>query len=133
MPNQKTQELRIAVVDDSEYSRKSIVEILESEGYNVVGQASSAEEGISVGGTTGANLYIIDVIMPERSGLEMAKVISEKGSLGGVNIIMMSSLNMESIIIESISSGAIDFLPKPFGPEDLLKTIRKIEQDRLQG
>ena len=133
MPNQKDQELRIAVVDDSEYSRKSIVEILEGEGYNVVGQGASAEEGISVGASTGANLYIIDVIMPERSGLEMAKVISEKGSLGGVNIIMMSSLNMESIIIESISSGAIDFLPKPFGPEDLLKTIRKIEQDRLKG
>jgi two-component system, chemotaxis family, chemotaxis protein CheY len=131
MPNQKNQELRIAVVDDSEYSRKSIVEILEAEGYNVVGQASSAEEGISSGASTNANLYIIDVIMPERSGLEMAKVIAEKSM--GVSIIMMSSLNMESIIIESISSGAIDFLPKPFGPEQLLKTIRKIEQDRLKG
>lgn len=131
MPNKKDQELRIAVVDDSEYSRKSIIEILEGEGYNVVGQAASAEEGISVGGTTGANLYIIDVIMPERSGLEMAKLLSEKSM--GVNIVMMSSLNMESIIIESISSGAIDFLPKPFGPQDLLKTIRKIEQDRHLG
>ncbi len=131
MQNKNDQELRIAVVDDSEYSRKSIIEILEGENYNVVGQASSAEEGISVGGSTGANLYIIDVIMPERSGLEMAKVISEKSL--GANIIMMSSLNMESIIIESISSGAIDFLPKPFGPQDLLKTIRKIEQDRIKG
>lgn len=131
MPDKKNQQLRIAVVDDSEYSRKSIIEILEGEGYNVVGQAGSAEEGISVGASTNANLYIIDVIMPERSGLEMAKVLSEKSM--GVNIIMMSSLNMESIIIESISSGAIDFLPKPFGPEDLLKTIQKIEQDRLLG
>jgi len=131
MPNEKNQELRIAVVDDSEYSRKSIIEILEGEGYNVVGQAASAEEGISVGGTTGANLYIIDVIMPERSGLEMAKLLTEKSM--GVNIVMMSSLNMESIIIESISSGAIDFLPKPFGPNELLKTVRKIEQDRHLG
>lgn len=131
MPNKKNQELRIAVVDDSEYSRKSIIEILEGEGYNVVGQAGSAEEGISTGGSAGANLYIIDVIMPERSGLEMAKLLTEKSM--GVNIIMMSSLNMESIIIESISSGAIDFLPKPFGPQDLIKTLKKIEQDRLLG
>lgn len=131
MADKKNQQLRITVVDDSEYSRKSIIEILEGEGYNVVGQAGSAEEGISVGGNTNSNLYIIDVIMPERSGLEMAKLLSEKSM--GVNIIMMSSLNMESIIIESISSGAIDFLPKPFGPQDLLKTIRKIEQDRHLG
>jgi len=131
MPNKKDQDLKIAVIDDSEYSRRSIIEILEGEGFNVVGQAGSAEEGISVGGTTGANLYIIDVIMPERSGLEMAKLLTEKSM--GVNIVMMSSLNMESIIIESISSGAIDFLPKPFSPQDLIKTIKKIEQDRLLG
>ena len=61
----------------------------------------------------------------------MAKVLSEKSL--GAHIIMISSLNMESIIIESISSGAIDFLPKPFGPQELLKTIHKIEQDKLKG
>lgn len=128
MPDQKNQDLKIAVIDDSEFSRKSVIEILESEGYNVVGQASSAEEGMSLGATTGANIFLIDVIMPERSGLEMAKVISEKTM--GASIIMMSSLNMESIVIESISSGALDFLPKPFSPKDLLKAIEKIEKER---
>jgi len=128
MSDQKNQDLRIAVIDDSEFSRKSVIEILEGEGYNVVGQASSAEEGMSLGATTGANIFLIDVIMPERSGLEMAKVISEKTM--GASIIMMSSLNMESIVIESISSGALDFLPKPFSPQDLLKAIEKIETER---
>lgn len=128
--NQKF-ELRIAVVDDSEFSRKSIIEILEGEGYNVVGQAGSAEEGISVGASTNANLYIIDAIMPERSGLEMAKVLTEKSV--DANIVMISSLNMESIIIESISSGALDFIPKPFGADQLLKTIKKIELERNRG
>jgi two-component system chemotaxis response regulator CheY len=128
MPNKKTQELKIAVVDDSEFSRKSIIEILEGEGYNIVGQAGSAEEGLALGGTTGANLFIIDVIMPERSGLEMAKVLTEKSM--NASIIMISSLNMESIVIESISSGALDFLPKPFSPEDLLKAVDKIQNEK---
>jgi DNA-binding NarL/FixJ family response regulator len=128
MPNKKNQELKIAVVDDSEFSRKSIIEILEGEGYNIVGQAGSAEEGLSLGGSTGANLFIIDVIMPERSGLEMAKVISEKSM--NASIIMISSLNMESIVIESISSGALDFLPKPFSPEDLIKAVEKIQKEK---
>ena len=124
MADQKPQDIRIAVIDDSEFSRKSIVEILEGEGYNVVGTASSAEEGLTLGAATGANLFIIDVIMPDRSGLEMAKVLSEKTM--NASIIMVSSLNMESIVIESISSGALDFLPKPFMPEDLIKAVDKI-------
>jgi len=128
MPNKKNQELKIAVIDDSEFSRKSIIEILENEGYDIVGQAGSAEEGLVLGGTTGANLFIIDVIMPERSGLEMAKVITEKSM--NASIIMMSSLNMESIVIESISSGALDFLPKPFSPQDLLKAVEKIQNEK---
>lgn len=130
MANQNDQDLRIAVVDDSDFSRKTVVEILENEGFNVVGQASSAEEGISLGTSAGANLFIIDVIMPEISGLEMAKLMSEKGM--GVHIIMMSSINMESIIIESISSGAIDFLPKPFMAEDLIKAVKKIQLERAK-
>lgn len=128
MPNKKDQDIRIAVVDDSEFSRKSIVEILEGEGYNVVGSAGSAEEGLTLGATTGANIFIIDVIMPDRSGLEMAKVLSEKSL--GASIIMISSLNMESIVIESISSGALDFIPKPFLPEDLIKAVDKIAAER---
>jgi DNA-binding NarL/FixJ family response regulator len=124
MADQKPQDIRIAVIDDSEFSRKSIVEILEGEGYNVVGTAGSAEEGLTLGAATGANLFIIDVIMPDRSGLEMAKVLSEKTM--NASIIMVSSLNMESIVIESISSGALDFLPKPFMPDDLIKAVDKI-------
>lgn len=124
MSDKKDQDIRIAVIDDSEFSRKSIVEILEGEGYNVVGTAASAEEGLGLGAATGANLFIIDVIMPDRSGLEMAKVLSEKTM--NASIIMISSLNMESIVIESISSGALDFLPKPFMPEDLIKAVDKI-------
>jgi len=39
----------------------------------------------------------------------------------------MSSLRMENIVLESISSGAIDFLSKPFGADDLIKSVEKIE------
>lgn len=127
----RSDKLKIAVVDDSDFARKTVVEILESEGFNVVGTASSAEEGISLSATTEANLFLIDIVMPERSGLEMAKLLSEK-SMGSVSIIMMSSLNMEKIIIESLSSGAIDFIPKPFTKEQLIQAVEKIE-DTMEG
>lgn len=118
--------LNIVIVDDSEYSRKSIAEILEAEGYNVVGTASHAEEAVQLSATTNANLWIIDVVMPDISGIELAKLISEKKM--NVYIVMMSSLSMESIIIESISNGAIDFLQKPFDKKSLLNSVTKIAQ-----
>ena len=42
---------------------------------------------------------------------------------------MMSSLNTENIVIESISNGAIDFLPKPFEKDDLIRAIQKVTTD----
>ena len=125
--NKHNPNLKIVVVDDSEFSRKSVVKILEDDGFNVVGQAGNAEDGASLSVTTKANLFIIDVVMPRRSGIELAKILSETSM--GTYIIMMSSLNIEQIVIESISSGAIDFLPKPFSGTELIKAVKKIEHE----
>lgn len=124
MSTTRNKDLKIVVVDDSDFSRNSIIEILEKNGFNVVGQASSANEAVPLLGT-GANLFLIDIVMPEVSGIELSKIISENSKQA--KIIMMSSLNMESIIIESISNGAVDFLTKPFGEKDLIRSIEKIE------
>ena len=117
--------LKIVVVDDSDYSRRVIVKTLEEEGFNVVGQTSSAEEAIKIVQSSKANLYIIDIVMPEVSGLELAKQISDFGM--SIYMIMMSSLNNDNVIIESISSGAIDYLQKPFDSETLIRAVKKIE------
>lgn len=119
--------LKILIVDDSEFNRKSMLHILTEEGFNVVGEASSAEDGIRAAASTKANLIFIDIVMPERSGLELAKHFQDK-NVANRYIIMMSSLNVESIVIESISNGAIDFLQKPFEVEDLIKSVLKIER-----
>jgi DNA-binding NtrC family response regulator len=119
--------LKILIVDDSEFNRKIMSNILTEEGFNVVGEAGSAEEGIVAAASTKANLVFIDIVMPERSGLELAKHFQEK-NIANRFIIMMSSLNIESMVIESISNGAIDFLQKPFEKEDLIKAVEKIER-----
>jgi len=116
--------VNIAVVDDSELSRRSIVEALDNEGFNVVGEVESATEAIKMSHQANCNIWIIDVVMPEISGIELAKHLTDNSR--GVSIIMISSLKMENIIIESISNGAIDFLQKPFDKEDLIRSVNKI-------
>ncbi|EQC47058.1 response regulator receiver domain protein [Bacteriovorax sp. BSW11_IV] len=103
------------------------MEILERHGFNVVGNASSAEKGLLLAQSTRANLYIVDVVMPKVSGIEFAKRLMELRT--GVYIIMTSSLDMESVVIESISNGAIDFLTKPFTEETLINSVEKIERE----
>jgi two-component system, chemotaxis family, chemotaxis protein CheY len=120
-------ELKIMVVDDAEFSRKIVAEILSEEGFNVVGVAKSAEEALQLSFQTKPNLFIIDIVMPEISGLELAKIIQDKIT-GEKYTIMMSSLSVESIVIESISNGAIDFLQKPFSRDELVRAVAKIDK-----
>ncbi len=117
-------DIKIAVIDDSNFSRNAIVEILKQEGLNVVCSSDNAKEGLTNGKKANANLYIIDAIMPVRSGLEMANIITEK--FMKTKVIIISSLYNEQTIIESISSGAADFLPKPFEPKELIRAVEKV-------
>jgi len=126
-PPRNHEKLKILIVDDSEFNRRSMIEILSYEGFNVIGQAASAEDAIQIAHTAKPNLIFVDIVMPEISGLELTKHLQEKGS-GEKFIIMMSSLNIESIVIESISNGATDFLQKPFDRDDLIKAVEKIER-----
>ena len=119
--------LKILIVDDSDFNRKNMVEILTHEGFNVIGQASSAEEAIKIFHSAKPNLIFIDIVMPEISGFELTKHLQEKSS-GEKFMIMMSSLNIESIVIESISNGATDFLQKPFERVDLIRAVEKVER-----
>jgi DNA-binding NtrC family response regulator len=126
-PPRSHENLKILIVDDSEFNRKAMSKILTEEGFNVVGEAGSATDGIIAAASSKANLIFIDIVMPERSGLELAKHFQEK-NVANRFIIMMSSLNIESMVIESISNGAIDFLQKPFEKVDLINAVEKIER-----
>jgi two-component system chemotaxis response regulator CheY len=125
--NKRSDLVKILVVDDSDLSRKTTVKILEEEGFNVVGQANNAEMGMQQAYTSGANVFLLDVVMPNTSGIELADHIRE--NIKESRIIMMSSLDLESVVVESISNGAIDFLNKPFSKLDLIQSIEKVEED----
>lgn len=128
MSDQSTQEFNIVIVDDAEFSRKTTAKILSDQGFNVEGVAASAQEALKLfANTNSISLFLIDVVMPDSSGFELAQKLGDMRYKGA--IIMMSSLNMESIIVEALSVGSVDFLRKPFSPEDLIKAVKKVELD----
>jgi len=115
---------RILIVDDSDFSRNNITEMLKDARYNIIGEASSAKEAMNILKDRKANIAIIDVVMPGISGIELTERITE--SFKGIHVIMISSLAQENIIIDSIGAGASDFIQKPFNKDTLINSIEKI-------
>lgn len=118
--------LKIIVVDDSELSRSSISKILSDNGYSVVGLASNPKEALMLLGNNECNLMIIDVVMPKSSGIELVKTLNDQNL--NFKYIMISSLDLENVIIESISNGVLDYLKKPFSSKELLGAVQRAEK-----
>lgn len=124
MKDKRDADLQIVVVDDSYYTRRSIVETLVDNGLNVVGDVPSAERGIELTRTTSANVFIIDVIMPEIGGIDLAKFIVENEL--DISIIFISELQAEHMVIEALLNGAVDYIQKPFTPQMILSSMEKL-------
>lgn len=123
-PSSLEKEIRVLVVDDSEFSRKNIIKVLEKEKINVVGEASNAQEAMNVIQTTNANILIIDVVMPDVNGIELTRHIHD--NFANVHFIVISSLAQEHIILDAISAGASDFLHKPFSAKQIIDSVWKV-------
>ncbi|MDA8792677.1 response regulator [Bacteriovoracaceae bacterium] len=116
-------ECGIMIVDDSDFSRNQISRIVDELGYRVVGEASHAKEAIKLVSLKKPKIVIIDVIMPEISGIELAESITE--NFKDVRLILISSLAQDNIIIDAIGAGANDFIQKPITPQILENSLEK--------
>lgn len=127
----KKSNFKILVVDDSNVSLSFITDSLSKNGYTSIEQTTNPKEAVSFINNDHFHLYILDIVMPIISGLEIAKSITkgEKNSC----ILMISSLDSENIMLESIISGAKDFLPKPFNKENLINSVDKLYEYAIQA
>lgn len=69
--------LKVLVVDDTEHVRDMLVQMLELDGFDVVGQAASGEEAIDLAQSSDPNVIVMDYVMPALDGLSAAKAIKE--------------------------------------------------------
>ena len=116
--------LKIVIVDDSDFSRSIIREMLSEEGYVVVGEADRADSALVVIREKAPAIVITDIVMPEISGIELTEKISK--DFDDVYVIVISSLSQEHIILDAIRAGASDFIPKPIQKSQLIDSIEKI-------
>ena len=102
---------RVLVVDDAAFMRKMLSDALAKAGHEVVGEAANGQEGVNQFQSLRPDLTTLDITMPELDGLSaLRQILSFDPS---ARVIMCSALGQESKVLESVKSGAKDFIVKP--------------------
>ncbi len=115
---------RVLVADDAAFMRQMIREIIEPEGFEVVGEATDGLEVVEMYKKLHPDLVMLDIVMPKCSGIDALKRILAADA--GARVVMCSALGQESLVMEALQAGARDFIVKPFKPDAVTKTLRKV-------
>lgn len=115
---------RILVADDARFMRQLIREIIEPEGFEVVGEAADGRAVVEEFVRLQPDVVTMDIVMPKRSGIDAAKEILALDP--GARIVMVSALGQEALVMEALQAGAADYVVKPFKPDAVIATLRKL-------
>jgi two-component system chemotaxis response regulator CheY len=110
-------------VDDAPFMRKVLSDTLTRAGHEVVGEAGNGQEAVDGFCDLRPDLTTLDISMPEKDGLTALREILAVDPTA--RVVMCSALGQESKVLESIKSGARDFVVKPFQAERVLEAVHK--------
>lgn len=115
---------KVLIVDDAEFMRMMLTEILTNAGYQVVGEACNGKEAVSKYKELKPDFVTLDITMPEVDGISALKMIREFDP--SAVIIMCSAMGQQSCVLDAINGGAKDFIVKPFRAERIIETVNKV-------
>jgi two-component system phosphate regulon response regulator PhoB len=116
---------KILVVDDEPEAVELVEFNLKQAGFTVVTAADGAE-ALNKARATMPNLIVLDLMLPEISGLEVCKMLRRDPATAGVPIIMLTAKAAEIDRVLGLELGADDYITKPFSPRELVLRIQKL-------
>ncbi|MDH5758827.1 MAG: sigma-54 dependent transcriptional regulator [Gemmatimonadota bacterium] len=122
--------MKILIIDDDAGLRKSLTLILSDEGYEVL-HAEDGEAGLRVAAEQRPRIILCDVRMPRMDGIEFLQRYRREG--GHALVMVMTAYGSFDLAVEAMKHGAYDYVPKPFGADEVLLAIRKaVEREELR-
>ena len=112
---------RVLIVDDAAFMRIKLKDILEKNNYEVAGEAENGHEAIEKYQELQPDIVTMDITMPEMDGVEALKEI--KGIDPDASILMCSAMGQQSMVMDAIRAGALDFIVKPFDTERVIRAL----------
>lgn len=113
----------VLIVDDAAFMRMMIKDILEKNGFEVVGEAENGTVAVEKYKELEPDLVTMDITMPEKDGITALREIKEHNP--DAIVIMCSAMGQQAMVIDAIQAGAKDFIVKPFQAERVIEAVTK--------
>ncbi|MFN4847137.1 MAG: response regulator transcription factor [Rhodoluna sp.] len=113
---------KVLVVEDEVSMREALVFLLRSEGYEVV-EAEDGEQAVKVFAAGGADLVLLDLMLPKLSGKEVCKALRSQSD---VPVIMLTAKDTEIDKVIGFEIGADDYVTKPYSKNELLARMKAV-------
>jgi two-component system, NarL family, nitrate/nitrite response regulator NarL len=119
-----TESCRVLLVDDHPLFRCGVAQLIQAQpDFEVVGEAASSDEGVSLATSLKPNLVLMDLHMRYSSGLDALKQIKDSGL--DIQVIMLTVSDAEQDFVRAVRAGAEGYLLKDSEPEELLDKLRQ--------
>lgn len=114
---------KILICDDAAFMRQALKQIVVPAGHEVIAEAADGNECILQYIKHKPDIILMDITMPDMDGITATQKIMEVDS--NAKIIMVSAMGQQAMVFSAITSGAKDFIVKPFEPERIIQCIEK--------
>jgi NarL family two-component system response regulator LiaR len=116
--------ITVMIVDDHAVVRQGIRALLEAEGgFQVVGEAGSGGEAVLLAADLAPDIVLMDLVMPEMDGVTATRLLKERSPRS--QVIVLTSYHEDEHIYPAIRAGALSYLLKSVGLEELVEAVRK--------
>ena len=127
---------RILVVDDQPANLRAVSTLLTRHGYEVL-IAGNGDDALALAGSQIPDLMLLDMMMPGMDGFELLAEIKLNPGLHRVPAIFLTAAQDRELLLRAFDAGAVDYVTKPFMPEELLARVSahvrlKLTRDRLE-
>lgn len=120
--------VRVLIVDDAAFLRMQLRTMFESRGAEVVGEAGDGDECLRQYEILKPDLVTLDITMPDVDGITVLKKLKAKHP--EAKVVMCSAMSQPEKFIESIQSGAFDFIVKPFNGDKIASIVKMLESEK---
>jgi two-component system chemotaxis response regulator CheY len=104
--------------------RMMIKDILEKNGFEVIGEANNGVKAVEMYKKEKPDVVTMDITMPDMDGIEAVRQI--KAFDASAKVIMCSAMGQQTMVMDAIRAGARDFIVKPFQADRVLEAIKKV-------
>lgn len=115
---------KVLVCDDSSYMRSQIIQLLEQIGHKVIGEAYDGVSALEKFILLKPDVVTLDVIMPNKHGIDVLKELIEIDPQA--QVIIISAVTHKPVIMKGLKIGALNFITKPFTPLEFINALAMV-------